>query len=303
MSVTVFVTQARSSLPGGSPWVELPRFFVKSFQFSRVIFSFHIPWEFSPCRTRSRTSGQENTAHYQDPHDADDERDEPRIGAVWCPKSTARPRGAAQQGKHNGCDPRREERVRDQPGPPEPKRRGHDKHRARERSQHEACPYEVVQARCEQVISRGGDGVRQGRDQRDEQEEKRSEGGTGGGRRRAPTVLSRIRQGGPERPREPHEIEDSQAVKHGRDQNPHAVAVVEGCQCVGRCADLRLMAVDDVRDYEAEDRLDAGCPPQAFPERGGCVDAGGGSRACGCAHEDLLSKIGCDARQYSRTDY
>ena len=34
------------------------------------------------------------------------------------------------------------------------------------------------------------------------------------------------------------------------------------------------MAVDDVRDYEAEDGLDAGCPPQAFPERGGCVDAG-----------------------------
>src|SRR6267142_2095562 len=120
MSVTVFVTQARSSLPGGSPCVELPRFFVKSFQFSRVIFSFHIPWEFSPCRTRSRTSGQENTAHYQDPHDADDGRDEPRIGAVWCPKSTAQPRGAAQQGKHNGCDPRREERVRDQPGPHSP---------------------------------------------------------------------------------------------------------------------------------------------------------------------------------------
>jgi hypothetical protein len=81
---------------------------------------------------------------------------------------------------------------------------------------------------------------------RDEQEEKRSEGSTGGGRSRAPTVLSRIRQGGPERAREPHEVEDSQAVKHGRDQNPHAIAAVEGCQCVGRCADLRLMAVDDV---------------------------------------------------------
>jgi len=91
------------------------------------------------------------------------------------------------------------------------------RHRARERSQHEACPYEVVQARCEHVISRAGDGIREGCDHCDEQEEKRSEGGTGGGRRRAPTVLSRIRQGGPERPREPHEIEDSQAVKHGRD--------------------------------------------------------------------------------------
>ncbi len=93
----------------------------------------------------------------------------------------------------------------------------------------------------------------------------------------------------PERPLEPHGIEDSQAVKYGRDQNPHAIAVVEVCQCVGRCADLRLMVVDDVRDYEAEDGLDAGCPPQAFPERGGCVDAGGGGRACGCAHEDLHS--------------
>src|SRR5260370_35916497 len=105
MSVTLVVTQASSSLPGGSPWVELPRFFVKSFQFSRVIFSFHIPREFSPCRTRSRTSGQENTAHYQDPHDADDGRDEPRIGAVWGQKSTAHPPAAAHQGNHNGRHP------------------------------------------------------------------------------------------------------------------------------------------------------------------------------------------------------
>ena len=44
--------------------------------------------------------------------------------------------------------------------------------------------------------------------------------------------MSCIRQGGPERRREPHEIENSQAVKHGRDQNPHAIAVVEGSQCV-----------------------------------------------------------------------
>src|SRR5437867_8762807 len=55
--------------------------------------------------------------------------------------------------------------------------------------------HEVVRARCEHVISRAGDGVREGCDHRDEQEEKRSEGGTGGGRRPAPTVLSRIRQG------------------------------------------------------------------------------------------------------------
>jgi len=62
------------------------------------------------------------------------------------------------------------------------KRRGHDTHRAREQSQHEARP-EVVQARWEHVISRAGDGVREGCDHRDEQEEKRSEGGTGGRRR------------------------------------------------------------------------------------------------------------------------
>jgi len=72
------------------------------------------------------------------------------------------------------------------------------------------------------------------------QEEKCSDGGTGGGRGRAPTVLSRIRQGGPERPREPHEIEDSQPVKHRRDQTPHAIAVVEDCRCVGRRRCRRL---------------------------------------------------------------
>jgi len=39
-----------------------------------------------------------------------DGRDEPRIGAVWVPKNPPQlTRGAAQQGKHNGCDlpPRR----------------------------------------------------------------------------------------------------------------------------------------------------------------------------------------------------
>jgi hypothetical protein len=50
-------------------------------------------------------------------------------------------------------------------------------------------------------------------------------------------------------------------------------------------------AVDDVRDFETEDGLDAGRPPQAFPERGSCVDAGGGSRASGCAHKDLLIEV------------
>src|SRR5260370_28964175 len=69
------------------------------------------------------------------------------------------------------------------------------------------------------ACTRAGDGVRDGCDHRDEQEEKRSEGGTGGGRRRAPTVLSRIRQGGPERPRQPTENGDSPAIKYGRHTN------------------------------------------------------------------------------------
>src|SRR6266480_2919352 len=51
----------------------------------------------SPSSTRSRTSGQEDLAHGHDPHEADEGRDEPRIGAVRCPESTAQPRGAAQQ--------------------------------------------------------------------------------------------------------------------------------------------------------------------------------------------------------------
>src|SRR5438874_4436289 len=69
------------------------------------------PASASPSRTRSRTSGQEDPAHDQDPHDADDGRDEPRISAVRCPDSTAQPRGAAQQDEHDGCNPRREEPV------------------------------------------------------------------------------------------------------------------------------------------------------------------------------------------------
>ena len=81
--------------------------------------------------------------------EADEGRDEPRIGAVRCPESTAQPGGAAQQDEHDGCDSRREERVRDQPGPPEPERPGHDQHRARERRQHDERPREVVQPGCE----------------------------------------------------------------------------------------------------------------------------------------------------------
>src|ERR1700683_1099984 len=40
MSVTVLVTHARFSFPGGRPWVELPRFLVSSFQLSFGILAF-----------------------------------------------------------------------------------------------------------------------------------------------------------------------------------------------------------------------------------------------------------------------
>src|SRR5216684_2219702 len=50
MSVTVLVTQARSSLPGGRPCVELPRFLVRSFQFSLGIYSpFSMNTAACPC--------------------------------------------------------------------------------------------------------------------------------------------------------------------------------------------------------------------------------------------------------------
>src|SRR6266853_1626863 len=50
MSVTVLVTQARSSLPGRRPWVELPRFLVRSFQFSLGIYSpFSMNTAACPC--------------------------------------------------------------------------------------------------------------------------------------------------------------------------------------------------------------------------------------------------------------
>ena len=65
---------------------------------------------------------------------------------------------------------------------------------------------------------------------------------------------------------------------------------MESCHRVGRCADLRLMAIDDVADYEAEGGLDAGCPPQAFPERGACKEAGGGGLARGCTHESFRTE-------------
>src|SRR5207245_2634522 len=105
----------------------------------------------SPSSTRRRTAGQ-NPARDLDPHETDDGPDEPRIGAVRGPESTAHPRGAAQHAEHDGCDARPEQRVRDQPSPPEPERPCHDQHRARKRAQHDEDPREVIQSRCERLI-------------------------------------------------------------------------------------------------------------------------------------------------------
>jgi hypothetical protein len=110
-----------------------------------------------PCSSRIRASGQQHTAHDHDPHEPDEGRDEPRIDAVRRPEPAAQPRGATQQGEHDGCDPRREECIRDQPGPPESERAGHDQHRAWVRTQHDGGPCKVVQPRRDCGISGAGD--------------------------------------------------------------------------------------------------------------------------------------------------
>ena len=79
--------------------------------------------------------------------------------------------------------------------------------------------------------------------------------------------MPRIRQGGPERRREPQEVEDPEPGEHRSDQDPRAVAAVERGECVGRRADVRLRAVDNVRDDEEDDEVDAAHAPETFPER------------------------------------
>jgi hypothetical protein len=93
-------------------------------------------------------------------------------------------------------------------------------------------------------------------------------------RRDSPTASPRIRQGGSERNRKPQEIEDRQAGNHRSDQDPRAIVVVERDECVGRSANLRLMAVDDVCDDEEDNEVDTAHTPQALPERGGGIHAG-----------------------------
>src|SRR5438270_752820 len=80
-----------------------------------------------------------------------------------------------------------------------------------------------------------------------------------------------------------------EAGEDGGDQDPRAMAVVKSHECVGRRADLRLIAVDDVGDDEEDDEVDAAHAPQAFPEGRGGVRAGGRRRDCsGRAHDELL---------------
>jgi hypothetical protein len=78
--------------------------------------------------------------------------------------------------------------------------------------------------------------------------------------------LPRIRQGGPERHSEPEEVEDRHAGDHRSGKDPRAIAAVERGECGGQRADVRLRAVDDVRDDEEDEDVDAAHAPQAFPE-------------------------------------
>jgi len=101
---------------------------------------------------------------------------------------------------------------------------------------------------------------RRGLRHRQEEEQQPSEHCAGGGHGRAPAVMARIRQGGPDRRREPKEVEDHHAAEHRSDQDPCAIAVIERDQCVGRRADLRLIAVDDVRVVSAVPAARPLCP-------------------------------------------
>src|SRR5881296_2355828 len=83
----------------------------------------------SPFATRGRSSFQDG-AHDDDPHEADDREDEPRIDSVRCPDPAAHPRRAARDAEHDRSDPGLEQSVGDDPGPPQPERPGHDQHRA-----------------------------------------------------------------------------------------------------------------------------------------------------------------------------
>ena len=83
-----------------------------------------------------------------------------------------------------------------------------------------------------------------------------------------------ICQGGLERRREPREIENCQAEEHRSDQDPFTISVVKGDESVGCGADPRLIAVNEVSEDEAGDRLDTTCAPKSFPNRRSRVHGG-----------------------------
>jgi len=52
------------------------------------------------------------------------------------------------------------------------------------------------------------------------------------------------------------------------DQDSRAIRRRRGDECVGRRTDLRLIAINEVRDNEEADGLDAGSAPQTFQNAG-----------------------------------
>src|SRR5882672_8765834 len=83
----------------------------------------HSSWKggTSPFATRRRNSFQDG-AHDEDPHEADDREDQPRIESVRCPEPAAHPRRAARHTEQDRADPGPEQSVGDHAGPPQPER-------------------------------------------------------------------------------------------------------------------------------------------------------------------------------------
>src|SRR4029077_19432013 len=119
---------------------------------------------------------------------------------------------------------------------------------------------------------------------RDVQEEEHAERRAGGGRRRAPAVLSCIGERGPHPRGEPQRVEEIQAGEESGDQDARAAIAVERRELLGRCSYAGLVAVDDITDDEKASELQAARAPQPFPERTSGVRAARRTRGGGCAH-------------------
>src|SRR5262249_33221772 len=124
------------------------------------------------ARTRRRAAAQQDPVHDQNPCETDDGRDEPRIGAIWCPNPPLTHVVPPSKTSTIAANAWRKQRVRNQTSSPEPERARHDQHCARKRAEHDAGPREIVQSQCERAISGAGDRVRERcahHDQQDEQ--------------------------------------------------------------------------------------------------------------------------------------